>query len=135
MIRRALVAVLMLALATACSSGSTKSADPATVGKLRADVQALVQAAAKEDYPAANAALATLRSDLAAAEAADSITSAKAAQIHAAITSVTTDLATATRVPSPSTSTTPPPTTAPSTGDQHSKDDGKTKGKSKGKDH
>lgn len=104
------VGCVLLAL-TGCGGGPPPS--PAGMNadvqaQLRNDLRILATAAAAHNVPAAQAALAALNADTAAAHAAGKLSASKLAQIRAPAAAVAVDLTTAT--PSPTRTTTPTPT-------------------------
>lgn len=124
-------AALLLALTVAgCSGGSlggpasnstaAPAIQPAAQQQLRTDVHSVSAAAARGDLAGARAALTTLKTDLAAASAAGSITATRFAQIRQAADAVDAELALRTTPPpSRTTVTVAPP--APHGGDKGKK--------------
>jgi cell division septation protein DedD len=98
---------------TGCGSGAPPS--PAGMSadvqaQLRNDLRILATAAAAHNVPAAQAALAAMNADTAAAHAAGKLSASKLAQIRAAAAAVAVDLTSATPSPTRTTPATPTPT-------------------------
>jgi hypothetical protein len=107
--RQRLLAIVAAAAVAGCSAGSTApSLSDAAARQLQADALAVTQSAAAHNWPVARTALQTLRSHLAAARTAGTVSAARATSIEAAVAAVSSDIAAAS-VPS----ITPTPTTAP----------------------
>jgi hypothetical protein len=96
-------------LVAGCSTGGSSSAN----ASLQGDVRALTQAAAAQDWTAADAAMSALRADLAAALAAGTISPARASVIRSHLATVAADLAARTSTPAPSPTTATPGTPKP----------------------
>lgn len=138
---RAIAASLLIAalLGTGCSassspeirssSGTTSSSAirPAAQDQLRADLQAVTSAAAEGRLPDAQAALATLKIDLAAANAAGSITPNRFVEIRNAADAVDAELAQETAPPPSTTTVTVPLPAQPTTSDDNKHDGGDKK--------
>ena len=75
------------------SCGTSPAISSGAGNTLRADVYTLTQAVAARQWSAADAALAQLRGDLTAAEAANGVSAQRAQSIRADIASVAADLA------------------------------------------
>jgi hypothetical protein len=108
---RALAAAVSAgAIVAGCSSaGPGPSADPQAT--LRTDVLSLTRAAAAHDWPAADAALAQLRTDLSAARASGALGAARDRTLRTRISAVAADLAAKTA----SNTTSAPPSSTHST--------------------
>jgi hypothetical protein len=96
--RRALLASLAVGLvgAAGCSGGATPQAlSNAAAHQLQADVLAVTSNAAAHNWAAARTGLQRLRTDLATARTAGTVTSARAGAIEAAVAKVSLDIAAA----------------------------------------
>ncbi|MFN2517451.1 MAG: hypothetical protein ABR604_00200 [Jatrophihabitantaceae bacterium] len=100
-----------------CSGDSAPPAlSDAAARQLQADVLVVTQSAAAHNWTLARSELQTLRTHLAAARSAGTVSLARAASIDAAIGAVSLDLAAAVPTTTPSTPrSTPAPTTAATT--------------------
>ena len=112
--RRLLAALLAMGLlgASGCSSGAAGPALSDTAARqLQADVLAVTQSTAAQNWTVARANLDKLTSDLAAARTAGTVSPARAASIQAAIVAVSADIAAASAQSTPTApvKTTPAP--------------------------
>lgn len=114
--RVALIAGGLAFALTGCGGSALSSGMRLDVsGQLQADVLTLTQAAAANNWTGARTALAALKNDLAASQAAGGLSTARAAQIQATIAAIQQELPAVpvnTQVPTP-TPTTPAPKPAP----------------------
>jgi hypothetical protein len=111
--RRALLAVLAVGLfgAAGCSGDTSPALSDSAGRQLQADVLAVTTSAAAHNWVAARSGLTKLRTDLAAARTAGTVSAARADAIDAAVAVVNSDLAGAATSATPST----PSTTAVAT--------------------